>query len=115
MGSSESKPEFPTEEAWEQWQESTNAKIEERLSKTYVQYKMDLTDEVVKFPRLLDRYFEECHDKSKLRRFLNNNTECTRARAELYGMITTLAINTAAAIEVRDAMAKADLLRKNRA
>ena len=83
MGGSESKPEFPSEAEWRAWQRERDAKLQKMSEEAMKAQKAQITTDTLKTISLFEKYMQECHDKSRLKRWLFDNSECTIARNDL--------------------------------
>ena len=98
MGVAESKPTFPTQHQWEQYRTEKVAKLNEIQESIIIDKKeaeklqKDLSKDIV-------AYMRECQDKSVLKRFVSDNSECTKAKEKLLEDSMNIAIKLGSAYE----------------
>ncbi len=81
MGNSETKPSYPTEKQWMDYQASHDDKLNSELSKVD-QETSDLREMAIDTVSKLSKMMEQCNDKSTIHRVFFDNTSCTKAREE---------------------------------
>ena len=98
MGATESKPSFPTQQQWDQYRTEKVDKMNEIQESILIEKK-----EVEKLQKDLSKdivdYMRECQDRSIFKRFISDNSACTKAKAKLLDDTMNIAVKLGSVYE----------------
>lgn len=109
MGQEESKPTFPTDQQWVNWQKEKKLIIDAKVEETKKQQDILARKDVIQSLELFENYMAQCHDRSKIKQFFMDNDQCTKARAEVVQHVVdkmTYHVSVSSTIEELKAMKK---------
>lgn len=95
MGSSESKPTYPTNEQWKEWSIKQDKYVKSKIDEIKNEKSNAINQEMVKGFKLFDNYMAHCQDVSGWKRLFHDNVDCTQARSELIQHMVKLSVGVA--------------------